>query len=111
MGPVGAAAAGFVAFGFAAGRFDRTEEITAGGALGRRVTVGSELVLGRAVSGDGRLSEDPELSRRHARLARDAAGQLTIEDLGSANGTFMITIVGITRTWSMPIKSISCSRD
>src|SRR5438045_368589 len=52
--------------------------ITAGGALGRRVTVGSELVLGRAVSGDGRLSEDPELSRRHARLARDAAGQLTI---------------------------------
>jgi hypothetical protein len=28
-------------------------------------------------------------SRRHARIARDPSGQLTIEDLGSANGTFV----------------------
>ena len=53
------------------------------------MTVEHELVIGRAVSGDGRLSEDLELSRRHARVVRDAAGQLSIEDLGSANGTFL----------------------
>jgi pSer/pThr/pTyr-binding forkhead associated (FHA) protein/predicted Ser/Thr protein kinase len=57
--------------------------------LGRRLTVGDELVIGRGASGDGRLSDDLELSRRHARLARDADGQLTIEDLGSANGTYV----------------------
>ena len=46
-------------------------------------------MIGRAVSGEGRLADDPELSRRHARVARDAEGRLTIEDLGSANGTFV----------------------
>ena len=63
--------------------------VTAGGALGHRFTVTDELVLGRGMSGDGRLSDDPELSRRHARVARDANGRLSIEDLGSANGTFV----------------------
>ena len=41
------------------------------------------------MSGEGRLSDDLKLSRRHARVARDAGGRLTIEDLGSANGTFV----------------------
>jgi pSer/pThr/pTyr-binding forkhead associated (FHA) protein len=63
--------------------------VTAGAAAGRRLTLGEELVIGRAVSGAGMLSEDHELSRRHARVARDASGRLTIEDLGSANGTFV----------------------
>jgi pSer/pThr/pTyr-binding forkhead associated (FHA) protein len=63
--------------------------VTAGAAAGRRLTLGEELVIGRAVSGDGMLSEDHELSRRHARVARDSSGRLTIEDLGSANGTFV----------------------
>jgi len=63
--------------------------VTAGTAAGRRLSLKDELVIGRAVAGDGRLSDDHELSRRHARLARDAGGQLTIEDLGSANGTFV----------------------
>ncbi len=63
--------------------------ITAGTAAGRRLTLRDELVIGRGVSGEGRLSDDHELSRRHARVARDASGQLTIEDLGSANGTFV----------------------
>ena len=63
--------------------------VTAGAALGRRLTVGDELVIGRSVSGAGGLSDDLELSRRHARVARDAAGALSIEDLGSANGTFV----------------------
>jgi predicted Ser/Thr protein kinase len=35
------------------------------------------------------LEDDRELSRRHARVTRDASGRLTIEDLGSANGTFV----------------------
>jgi pSer/pThr/pTyr-binding forkhead associated (FHA) protein len=63
--------------------------VTAGTAPGRRLTLRDELVIGRGVSGEGRLSDDHELSRRHARVARDASGQLTIEDLGSANGTFV----------------------
>lgn len=63
--------------------------VTDGSAKGRRLTLGDEFVIGRAVSGEGRLGDDPELSRRHARVARDANGELTIEDLGSANGTFL----------------------
>ena len=38
---------------------------------------------------EGRLGDDPELSRRHARLARDASEGADVEDLGSANGTFV----------------------
>ncbi|MGZ6340520.1 MAG: protein kinase domain-containing protein, partial [Candidatus Limnocylindrales bacterium] len=63
--------------------------ITAGAAAGRRLVVEDELIVGRAGTGDGRLSDDLRLSRRHARIARDAGGRLTIEDLGSANGTFV----------------------
>ncbi len=63
--------------------------VTAGLAPGRRLTLRDELIIGRAVSGEGRLSDDADLSRRHARIARDARGRLTIEDLGSANGTFV----------------------
>jgi pSer/pThr/pTyr-binding forkhead associated (FHA) protein/predicted Ser/Thr protein kinase len=63
--------------------------VTAGTAPGRRLALKDELVIGRGVSGEGRLSDDHELSRRHARVARDASGELTIEDLGSANGTFV----------------------
>jgi pSer/pThr/pTyr-binding forkhead associated (FHA) protein len=70
---------------------ERGEElvVTAGTATGRRLTLKDELVIGRGVSGEGRLSDDHELSRRHARVARNPSGQLTIEDLGSANGTFV----------------------
>jgi predicted Ser/Thr protein kinase len=63
--------------------------ITAGTAIGRRIALSDELVIGRTVTGDGRLSDDREASRRHARIVRDATGQLTIEDLGSANGTLV----------------------
>jgi len=63
--------------------------VSAGAALGRQLRLGEELVIGRAVDGEGRLSEDLELSRRHARIARDDTGRLRIEDLGSANGTFV----------------------
>ena len=63
--------------------------VVEGKAKGRRLTLGEEFVIGRAASGEGRLEDDPELSRSHARLARDADGRWTIEDLGSANGTFV----------------------
>src|SRR3954447_6282318 len=63
--------------------------ITAGAASGRRLAIRDELVIGRAVDGEGRLAEDRELSRRHARIVRDAQGRLTIEDLGSANGALV----------------------
>jgi DNA segregation ATPase FtsK/SpoIIIE, S-DNA-T family len=59
-----------------------------GRAKGKRLTLADELVIGRAESGDGRLDDDPELSRRHARVFRDG-GRIVIEDLGSANGTFV----------------------
>lgn len=48
-----------------------------------------ELVIGRAADGEGQFGDDPELSRRHARITRGPDGRLTIEDLGSANGTFV----------------------
>ena len=63
--------------------------VTGGPDKGRRLALGDEFVIGRAVSGEGRLADDPELSRRHARVVRDGGGRLMIEDLGSANGTFV----------------------
>jgi hypothetical protein len=64
--------------------------VLVGQAPGTWVTVDGELEIGRAADdADGRLGDDPQLSRRHARIARDAGGALTIEDLGSSNGTFV----------------------
>src|SRR5690349_16372990 len=62
--------------------------VISGPAEGMHLTIGDELVLGRAQQGDGRLGDDPELSRRHARIHIDD-GRVTVEDLGSANGTFV----------------------
>ena len=59
-----------------------------GDASGTRIEVDGEVVLGR--EGDvAALFEDEELSRRHARVIREPDGSLAIEDLGSANGTFV----------------------
>jgi pSer/pThr/pTyr-binding forkhead associated (FHA) protein len=63
--------------------------VIAGKAQGRRLTLRDELVIGRSASGAGGLGDDLELSRRHGRFVRDASGRLTVEDLGSANGTFV----------------------
>jgi hypothetical protein len=48
-----------------------------------------ELLLGREADQDGELGGDPLLSRRHARITSDEDGQITLEDLGSTNGTFL----------------------
>lgn len=63
--------------------------VTEGAAEGSLLTIGDEFLIGRAETGEGRLGDEPELSRRHARIARDDEGLLTIEDLGSANGTYV----------------------
>lgn len=61
--------------------------VVRGAGRGRDIDVAGELVIGREASGDGRLDGEPALSRRHARVVRAADGGLTIEDLGSLNGT------------------------
>ena len=69
---------------------DERVRVVVGQTPGTWFTVDGELLIGRAASDvDGRLGDDPELSRSHARMARGAGGALTIEDLGSSNGTFV----------------------
>jgi pSer/pThr/pTyr-binding forkhead associated (FHA) protein len=63
--------------------------VTGGPDRGRELTVQGELLIGRDVSGQGCMRDDHAISRRHARLACNDDGELTIEDLGSANGTFV----------------------
>jgi ABC-2 type transport system ATP-binding protein len=56
---------------------------------GSEVPVGGQVVVGRdAGAADVALDEDPEVSRRHATFSRTGAG-LTVQDLGSTNGTFV----------------------
>lgn len=64
-------------------------EIAEGPAAGRTIKLGDELVIGRQAGGAGRIADDLEISREHARIARDPDGRLVIEDLGSTNGTFL----------------------
>jgi FHA domain len=64
-------------------------EVIGGNASGSTIVVDDELVIGRHATGAGRLSEDEELSRQHARISREATGDYAIEDLGSSNGTFV----------------------
>jgi uncharacterized membrane protein YdfJ with MMPL/SSD domain/pSer/pThr/pTyr-binding forkhead associated (FHA) protein len=63
--------------------------VVAGMAAGATIPLGGEpVVLGRAEAGEGTLGGDPELSRRHVQISM-ADGRVMIEDLGSANGTFV----------------------
>lgn len=64
-------------------------EVISGNGAGDTLVVEDELVIGRHAEGPGRLSEDEEISRRHARLSREATGDYALEDLGSSNGTFV----------------------
>jgi hypothetical protein len=64
-------------------------EVISGNATGDTIVVEDELVIGRHTDGPGRLSEDEEISRQHARVSREATGDYAIEDLGSSNGTFV----------------------
>src|SRR3954465_6435585 len=62
-------------------------KVTAGNAAGQDIPLEQELVIGRSTPGQGSLGGDSEISRVHARVYRDASGQLMVEDLGSTNGT------------------------
>jgi len=66
---------------------DTALHVLAGPAAGSRIGLDCELEIGREAPHPGRLGDDPELSRRHARIMRAASGELVIEDLGSTNGT------------------------
>ena len=63
--------------------------ITGGPAAGQQVEVGQELQIGRSAGTEGRLGDDPEISRQHARISRNPQGELQVEDLGSTNGTYV----------------------
>jgi pSer/pThr/pTyr-binding forkhead associated (FHA) protein len=64
-------------------------EVVAGRAIGMSVLLDDELLIGRHADGAGRLADDDEISRSHARLSLDRSGFCAIEDLGSTNGTFV----------------------
>jgi pSer/pThr/pTyr-binding forkhead associated (FHA) protein len=65
-----------------------TLEIVEGPGAGRQLTVDRPAVIGRSAEVDFVL-DDTQASRRHARVAPGADGALVIEDLDSANGTFI----------------------
>ncbi|CAA9468000.1 MAG: hypothetical protein AVDCRST_MAG65-487, partial [uncultured Solirubrobacteraceae bacterium] len=63
-------------------------EVSDGEQAGRRLRLDGELLLGTAVTGDGRLA-DPVVSRRHARVRIRDDGRVVLEDLDSTNGTWV----------------------
>ncbi len=63
--------------------------VLSGPAGGSSISLADDLEIGRSSDADGRLGDDPQLSRHHARIQRRADGQLVIVDLGSTNGTFV----------------------
>jgi len=65
-----------------------TLEIVEGPDAGRRVLLERPIVIGRAPD-TGLVLEDGEVSRHHARVSPVADGSAVVEDLGSANGTFV----------------------
>jgi pSer/pThr/pTyr-binding forkhead associated (FHA) protein/S1-C subfamily serine protease len=60
--------------------------VTRGPLAGRYYALGTELVIGRQDA--DLLLDDPQVSRRHA-VVRAIDGEFEVEDLGSANGTFV----------------------
>ncbi len=66
-----------------------TLEVTAGNAVGTVIEVDDELLIGRLAAGVGRLADDIEISRRHARIFRTDGGRYAVEDLVSTNGTYV----------------------
>ena len=65
-----------------------TLEIVEGPGAGQTVTVADAVVIGRDPGVDVTL-HDERISRRHARLTPAGPDALTVQDLGSSNGTFI----------------------
>lgn len=57
---------------------------------GKEVTRGLPVVFGRLLETDVPIPYDALASRRHAQLAIDGSS-VVLEDLGSSNGTFLLT--------------------
>jgi pSer/pThr/pTyr-binding forkhead associated (FHA) protein len=64
-------------------------EVVSGNAAGSALVVEERLVIGRLSESLGRLGDDPELSRHHAEISRQADGTYVVEDLASTNGTLV----------------------
>ena len=63
--------------------------VTAPGMAARKVSLDRPVTtIGRSSMNDLPIS-DKMLSRQHARIVRDTDGGMTVEDLGSRNGTFL----------------------
>lgn len=73
--------------------------VLAGERAGRKLTVDKELVFGRS-RGVGLQLDDPQVSRRHGRIALGPEGWF-LEDLGSRNGT---TLNGIPSTGQLSVQ-------
>lgn len=63
--------------------------VTSGNAAGTEIALDDVLLIGRNAGGSGSLEGDSELSREHAKITRDANGDIVIEDLDSTNGTLV----------------------
>jgi pSer/pThr/pTyr-binding forkhead associated (FHA) protein len=63
-------------------------EIIEGPGAGRTITLSAPVILGRDPTVDETL-DDERISRRHARLTPAGPTAVTVEDLGSSNGTFV----------------------
>ena len=61
--------------------------VISGNASGTEISLEGDFLIGRAAPGEGKLGDDPEISRSHARVFRGPDGRLMVEDLGSRNGT------------------------
>lgn len=63
---------------------------TSGQLKGRGVVLSADrMQLGRDVGNEIRISDDPQVSRRHAELLRAPSGAVQIHDLRSSNGVFV----------------------
>jgi predicted component of type VI protein secretion system len=65
-----------------------TLEIIEGPGAGQKSALDRALVIGRAQDADV-IVEDDQVSRHHARVSPAQDGSAVVEDLGSANGTFV----------------------
>jgi pSer/pThr/pTyr-binding forkhead associated (FHA) protein len=65
-----------------------TLEIVEGPGAGQQLVLERPAILGRATDADLVLA-DGEVSRHHARVSPASDGRAVVEDLGSANGTFV----------------------
>lgn len=63
--------------------------MTSGVRVGTRIPVREDFLIGRDAGADLCLDEDPRVSHAHARIAVRDGSAVTIEDLGSGNGTFV----------------------